>query len=483
MSTPKRSLKQLAQRYSGNLDYFKKSHYLREFRWRALFGIVMLALLGIALMVLWDYVSPENSRSKEIVNSFYNPGPISQAHASFAMDCTKCHQEANRLVQGNIEHSPVDSACMSCHEGYELHQPNSPRQHSCTACHHEHVTAGPMKPVNSANCASCHASETIMAEAAAKGMGIPAHAFDFTADDGMKYFKPERPAEGYTQAFHAFDDGHPAFQIHRDQLKDPNSLKFNHQVHMTGDSIPELNGQPLNCMDCHVPDASGAYMQPMTYEANCQSCHSLQFDPRNPGMEVPHGDADAVMAYLSSLSLQYEKEAKKQGMKDSREILSFVQTQMIAMKQELRNGASLEERVYFSGSEQADPLEIAGGRNARNSEYAGCIYCHDVTRSDTRVPQVTAPEIPDRWMGQSRFDHSRHKQMACTECHSVDNSELTSDILMPTIESCQKCHSQQGKVVSSCQTCHGYHAPPSSAGAEYWKELAKEMQLDTDTAK
>jgi hypothetical protein len=448
-----------------------------------LLGIVLFALLGIVLMALWEYVSPQSSRSQEIVQSFYNPGPISQAHASFASDCAQCHQQANRVVQGNIEYSPVDSSCVQCHEGFELHQPNSPRDHSCTACHFEHVTAGPMKPVNSANCVSCHASEKVMAEAAEKGLGMPHHAFDFTAKDGLKYFKPQRPKEGYTEVFHSFDEGHPSFQIHRENLKDPNTLKFNHKVHMTGDSIPELNGEPLNCMDCHVPDAAGAYMQPMTYEANCQSCHSLQFDPRNPAMEVPHGDSDAVMSYLKSLSLQYENEARQQGLKDSREILSFVQTQMIAMKEDLRKGATLEERVYFSGSQDADKVEVAGLVNARNAEYAGCIYCHDVTRSDSRVPQVTAPEIPDRWMGQSRFDHSRHTQMACTECHTVENSELTADILMPTIESCQTCHSQQGKVVNSCQTCHGYHAPPTSAGAESWNELAKEMQLDIGTTK
>lgn len=311
------------------------------------------------------------------------------------------------------------------------------------------------------------------------GKTIPEHGFDFTARDGLKYFKPERPKAGYIAVFHSFDDGHPAFQIHRDKLKDPNTLKFNHAVHMTGDAIPELNGKPLSCADCHQADASGAYMQPMTYEANCQSCHSLQFDPRNPGMEVPHGDADAVMAYLGSLSLQYEKEAKRQGITNERQVIAFVQEQLIAMKQDLRKGASLEERVYFSGMVSGKPLELANQRNPRNVEYAGCVYCHDVTYDQARTPQVTAPEIPDRWMGQSRFDHSKHKQMACTECHTVENSELTSDILMPTIESCRQCHSKEGKVVSSCQTCHGYHAPPTSHGAEYWKELAREMQIDT----
>lgn len=468
MSDQPRNQKQIAKRYSGNLDYFRKPHYLRSWRARALLALSAAGLLVAGAIYIGDRLVPRDSQAGRALARFHNPGPISQAHASFALDCAQCHSDANSLVQISVESSPVDANCIACHQNYELHQPNIPRGHSCTACHHEHVTSGPMRPVADANCRSCHASAELMARAAELGKAHPEAAFDTTAEDGLLYFKPERPDDGYTAVFQAFDDGHPEFQIHRDKLQDPNSLAFNHKIHLGGDTIPELNGRPLQCVDCHQPDASGRYMRPISYEAHCQSCHSLQFDPLQPNMAIPHGDSASVLAYLRSLDLQYDQEAARQGISDPVEIRKFSAAQLQRLRDSVRAGLNLEERVFFHGA--ADAVRVAGSFHPASSEYPGCAYCHDVQKTATGLPEVTPPQTPDRWLGQSHFDHSKHKDMDCATCHQVENSELTSDILMPSIATCIECHSQQGQVVHSCQTCHGYHAPATSAATALWLE-------------
>jgi len=77
--------------------------------------------------------------------------------------------------------------------------------------------------------------------------------------------------------------------------------------------------------------------------------------------------------------------------------------------------------------------------------------------------------IIDRWMPHAHFNHAKHESVAsCRDCHSAaQSSQLTSDVLMPTKESCASCHSPTGVAAKSseCMTCHTYHAPDSRSAA------------------
>ena len=106
---------------------------------------------------------------------------------------------------------------------------------------------------------------------------------------------------------------HPEFQLKREHACDPNVLRFNHQRHYASD-IPLLNGQRLDCISSHKIEADGHFMRRISFTANCQACHSLQFDPRNPELMLPHGDSDAVRAFLRTLSTQYAELAAKRGL-------------------------------------------------------------------------------------------------------------------------------------------------------------------------
>jgi len=84
MAAPRRTQKQIAERYKGNLGYYKKLHPWRRARlWASLVAI----FAGIAGIILFQI------RGRE---TFFNAGEISQPHASFAADCAKCHDQSLR---------------------------------------------------------------------------------------------------------------------------------------------------------------------------------------------------------------------------------------------------------------------------------------------------------------------------------------------------------------------------------------------------
>jgi hypothetical protein len=467
MSDSKPSLKQIAKRYAGNLSYFKDNHYFRTLR-KHLFLYSTLAAALVVLLIALATTWESSVSGNYLLSRIYNPGPISQGHADIAHDCAACHGRANSIFQVSVESSPVDASCIQCHQHHDFHATQSPRSHSCSACHHEHLTSGPMKPVADANCASCHGDAALMQTAHATAQTLATSnpsALDLTPRDGHVHFQPGRSTTP-PAVFTSFEKGHPDWQLHREKLKDPNTLAFNHAVHMKGDGIPLVDGKPLDCNYCHQPDPSGAYMQPIVFEKNCQSCHSLQFDPRNPDLSIPHGSVEAVQNYLASLPVQYAKKGRARGITDERELKTYVRGQIEALRQDVRSGDNLTKKVFFSDAQKGPTGAIQGMPEEGRARFAGCAYCHQVGGQTTNDPVVVSPVTPDRWMSRALFDHAKHEHMRCTDCHQAEGSHQTSDILMPTLQSCQTCHSQQGGIVASCETCHSYHAHPTTPASQ-----------------
>jgi hypothetical protein len=98
-------------------------------------------------------------------------------------------------------------------------------------------------------------------------------------------------------------------------------------------------------------------------------------------------------------------------------------------------------------------------------EVRSCKTCHAVTRTekdgqpDWSVAKIRANNL---WMPASRFDHKSHAQSPCSDCHKVEKSKLATDVAMPTIEDCRKCHGGSKHTVektltSNCLMCHGFH--------------------------
>lgn len=432
---------------------------------------------------------------------FISPGPLSVQHAGLAFmrqsltaqktftraswkfgpvkepTCAACHSAAMQgpsqwvgaamaaqpgpfefhklLDVSKTDMKRIDGACQVCHTHHNFHQPNVVREHSCSACHREHQGSGRMLEPTDANCLACHGDAGVMQASFEKGQKLAASVFDYRSDLGRVLFKAPRPAHGYTQVFHSFAD-HPEFEIRLQELKEGDTLRFNHLRHFQTDV--RLHGKQLGCVDCHKPDASGAYYQKISFEQNCRECHSLQFDAHNPDLTLPHGNPAAVRAFLRSLPAQYTELGLRQGISGRDELDRFVSEQMRRIRDQAQSGEDLERAVFFSTEKTGPSANVGGTGEVSPARLPGCARCHEVKARGEQVPVVTKPVIPDRWLIRGNFDHSKHLNVACEQCHNVANSRETADINLPGKSTCATCHAKAGGAKDTCATCHSYHA-------------------------
>ena len=494
MAAFRRTQKQVAERLKGNLDYYNKPHPWRSLR----FTVSALSLVaGIAAVPAYYYLkAPE---------SFVNPGPISRAHAPFAQNCSQCHTQTQMIkadshMAGTILREEywvnIDKTCTNCHKSFAFHAPNivadstrpvgtgaQTENSSCTSCHREHLTAGKMLPTESKNCAACHDRKDLMDSSSKVGFNLPLSAFPRKPGNGLLYFPKYRPREGYSKAFPAFDQGHPGFQIHTAKLKDPDTLQYNHMRH-EGADIPKTEfGKKLECNYCHKSDNTGTNFQPITFENNCVHCHALSFDPNmsggtdpnTAGLVIPHGDPEKVRSFLRTLPNQYvEYFIRTQGMNSAQAqqaslsaIQKLADSYGVSQNDYSKLGPILEQKVFYSQEHITTGVGAlkrrAEGRTDTNTFFPGCAFCHQITAPQPNVtPVITKAVIFDRWLGDGEFNHAKHTQQTCSECHnSVHTSRLTSDINIPTQQSCTVCHnSKPNGVANDCMSCHHYHNDP-----------------------
>ena len=472
MATPGRTQKQIAERYKGNLGYYKKKHPWRVARWCASLLAISGGLAGIIVF---------QERGNE---EFFSSGKISSNHAAFAQDCAKCHDKGTALgdpitlarfqsvvkdrFHRGINFTSIDRKCEQCHRQHTLHEPNVVENRSCSVCHQEHLGPGRMKEVADLHCASCHNSNAIMEASAQKGAQLPPAVFHLRPPSVQQVvFEMPRPDRGYTQVFSSFAGDHPEFQLVREKARDPDVIRFNHQRHFAAD-IPPVKGQKLDCNYCHKTDPEGRFYQRISFAANCQACHALLFDKNNPQFRLPHGDVNLVRTFLRTMPAQYGDYARlKQGRTRDSDVQAFVAQQIKQLREQFRTAEELENAVFFT----TDPYKPQRQMTANvRANFAGCAFCHDVKAVANAAPVITKPVLVDRWMPQAGFNHAKHQvdpitheKLDCNQCHRAVVSRETSDLLMPAKADCVTCHSPKGKVVSECITCHKYHAPPQVA--------------------
>ncbi len=418
--------------------------------WR---GRVTFAIIAAACAVLLVVLGNPPWR-----NNFISPGVVSNPHSGsvFALlattnhlnqNCGACHVAGNsgpnQMLHAALRAQPgildfkqlacaraaeptaMDAACLKCHAGKNFHQPTAPLV-SCTFCHAEHH-GKMMAATTEANCIFCHGELAKMA-----------------------------CGSNQVQVIHHFATDHPQFRFITEKLSDPDTLKFNHALHLTGATIPRLpGGESLDCAFCHQPNAAGEFMKPVAFEKNCRVCHALQFDPETPQLQLPHGSAEFVSAYLRSLPKQYLVLATQQKVVDANE---FVQQKLAGLRAQFGSGDELEKRIFLSTATAGPATQIGTVSGATRSLFPGCAYCHAV-KLVAGVPQITSPVMPERWLAHAKFNHAKHTSVACAQCHDVVHSRATADILLPPKETCATCHSPRGGVVDACTECHTYHTP------------------------
>ena len=122
------------------------------------------------------------------------------------------------------------------------------------------------------------------------------------------------------------------------------------------------------------------------------------------------------------------------------------------------SAAVFSPEIPYKGSQQTD--------SSSRAKYTGCAFCHEVKQAagvSYPTAEITKPVMIERWLPHAHFSHAKHATVAsCRECHvAAPSSRLTSDVLIPTKESCMRCHSPAGiaRKASECATCHLYHSP------------------------
>jgi hypothetical protein len=80
---------------------------------------------------------------------------------------------------------------------------------------------------------------------------------------------------------------------------------------------------------------------------------------------------------------------------------------------------------------------------------------------EEEVPWHVKPvALTENWLPLSQFTHGKHESMTCNDCHNAEDSELSSDILIPDIDNCQQCHGGEEStnlIPNTCIDCHGFH--------------------------
>jgi hypothetical protein len=465
--------------------------------------------------------------SRQTREKFTNPGPLSAVHTSKAFDdayakihaekrnaanesastCAACHEGARQGIdswsskafdafahglapaelirKGPMESSPMDKNCLACHGEKDFHQPNMPTEFACHECHKEHGSSDFMPEVNSTYCTACHGSPDLMAKSRELTASVNPHSFpNFQSNSDVKVQPRERPEGGYTEVITAFHIDHPDSRLTRNNVKDVNPLKFNHQKHLGagfGGHEDNPTKRELSCKDCHERDGTGEYQLPITYEKHCVACHALKFDQDTPGLHLPHGDPYYVRAFLRSLNIQYEEYARSQeGIALPDALNEYVTRKKVSVEKSYGTGEFLERAVFFAGKDK----RIPGGRTV---PYEGCATCHEVMdpEGDNAAPMIKKVSVPVRWMVLGQFNHEVHqKGLDCLDCHKVKTSAETSDLNLPPIntpkasdftgpafedmdqarikdllatKACVECHSPAGGIDHRCTSCHSYH--------------------------
>ena len=448
--------------------------------WR---GRVTLAVIAASCAVLLVVLGNPPWR-----NNFISPGTISSPHsgAAFAAlaatnhlnpNCGACHAAGNSgpngMVNAAMRAEPgifefhkiitatpagltaIDEACNKCHIHHYFHQ-TTVGAISCAFCHGEH-TGKVMTASTDEHCSFCHGNARIMASAALNATSRSTAHFPRDKKNESLVFASPRPVAGFTEVIHHFAEDHPQFRFITEKLRDPDTLKFNHALHLTGTTIPKLpSGEKFDCVFCHSPGAAGAFMKPVAFEQNCRVCHSLQFDPATPELQLPHGSAEFVSAYLRSLPKQYLDLAAKQNVADGN---NFVQQKLAGLRTQFGSGEDLEKRIFFSTATTAPEINIGNVSGATRAIFPGCALCHEVKNSSAGLPEITMPILTERWLAQAKFNHAAHANIGCAQCHDAVHSKDTADILLPPKETCATCHSPRGGVTDTCAECHTYHQP------------------------
>lgn len=427
--------------------------------WTLFVVILALTLLVPLGQLIWHH--GDAHRPWVPADAQWTTGPLLAAHQlAIGNDCNLCHAVPFVRVR--------DSDCVTCHDHTNDHVDVAASarvglQHvRCATCHQEH-NEPPHLIVNSDElCTNCHARP----ERFAAIERLP-ETSDFSIAGHPKFNayllrSSHRPGgTGLT-----FDWRVEAVKL--DGAAESSNLKFSHSVHLDrGKVLKVTDSSPLGCSDCHQLAPDKEHFLPVTMEAHCRGCHDLKFDPSDPARELPHGQpTEAILAIEGHYLRKFADPA------------SMPSTEA---KRRLPDRPDSFERC----SDSAFVCAMRKTRDEAVNQFTrrGCITCHivqETTGADIYSRfQVYPIRLVKDYLPNARFNHASHLTQqgvagdaACGSCHDAKHSSKSTDVLIPDIDNCAKCHSDReperdgnSGVVLPCIGCHAYHPRRENPGS------------------
>lgn len=390
----------------------------RRWSWALFLGVLLVALAIPTAGVRSPAVQATLRGGFLPDDHFWSPGPLSRVHEALSSQCEACHERPFQRVR--------NEACLTCH-ATNLHQHAGEHaaaqdETRCSGCHSEHHEPAALVRENPEVCVDCHRDLKTVSPATK----VSTQVTDFAAD-------------------------HPAFAL---PPRAASGLTFPHDVHLDKAGIRSATGDTvLGCSDCHVPEPGGARFRPLQMQRDCGDCHLLDFDPAYPERVVPHGDAQAVTAFL----VDYYSRRFLESYADPRA------GPVTVRRAGPKPSASERERLLRDAREQA-------GRVTRDLfERRSCSQCHEVARSGSSADEwkIQAVDLQATWLPGAKFSHAAHGTAltGCETCHQATSSGVATDVLLPAIATCRECHAggdaratPANRITSTCILCHDFHA-------------------------
>jgi hypothetical protein len=518
---PRSPSRDLADRYTGNRDYFQQPDWIRRLKhW--------LALVALGLSVGWlvfDRLMPSQAAYT------HTHGPLAGPHAAFDANCEACHRGYSGRDFGPVSlfHTRDrwhDLTCEKCHAGPAHHatldEKGQQFHAGCANCHHDHNgRTNSLVRIGDDHCTRCHAD-------------LPKN----TAGGSPKYHPKVTN----------FATDHPEFAVLKESGGRPyekRTLKFSHSLHMTPGQVYQKDARgawtlgriadptardryrlaqadqrddapvALTCAACHrldsgtgtaefdrlkemaegqprsallPPRAAGAYYLPVNYETDCKACHAITAPPVTvggavaDGFPVPHRlPSDRLREVLAGQYARLLSEGEFKGIElpkgppagrlDPR---ADANPQAAKFRAEVDRLTTAAMAGLFVG---ADPKAGPGGFPVAGAGGNACGKCH------ARDSSGKVAEVPNKtvWFEHAKFDHVSHRGVRCADCHpgtearSLGTGETDwterEPVLIAGVDSCKQCHAPAGTKVdlgggrsfvgggvrSECAECHRYH--------------------------
>ena len=477
-----RTTKKLAQRI--DLNYFKRPTPLKRSKFWLSLLLPLLALVWITERAIF-----KDSR-------VYSSGRLSKAHAVLENECAACHvQQA-----GAFSAKAADAACLDCHDG-PVHHVSRTAALSCATCHTEHRGRIDIAATGNQACAECHKD----LKASRGDTQYASHINSF--EDGHPEFAALRSVAGknasdpgtikLNHALHMKPirrgPNGPNVQLecgncHRPTAVDADLTYSDPKYRYAAISYKESDeflSIRADSLKPPKPVSEREIMAPVKFANSCAACHLLTFDKRfDEG--VPHDQPEIIHAFLLKKFSEYIAA-------HSNELREIQDPDRDVAGKPLAPGAQTltpsvwvaehvnvsEELLWHKTCSQCHSLTEVPLQDTRIARWSTWLpygkmissnqpmYMRDGSSASTLIlepanaifPRVAPANITQRWMLHAKFDHDAHRGFTCTSCHAkAQTSTESSDVLLPGIETCKKCHAPgRAHAESRCFECHTYH--------------------------